>query len=75
MKIEVKELIDRGKWDDICTAKRINPWAYNGGVLSGATIELTDQELMQFSIANTNPVKYERPDETCPEKQDGLLRL
>lgn len=66
MRVSVRELIDRGKWEEICRAKQIDPWTYNSGVLSEATIELTDEEGLRFSLWATSTAQPSGSDEACP---------
>ena len=65
MKVSVIELIAKGKWEEICKAKHLCPWTYNSGVLP-ASIELTDEEGLQFGLWATQNQMAERPDETYP---------
>lgn len=43
--ITVREIIDCGRWDELCELKGLNPWGVNEGLINtDEVIELTDDE-------------------------------
>jgi len=51
IQIPVKELIDKGLWERACDIKGINPWAYNGGIISGSKgVEFSEDEALKLDL-------------------------
>jgi len=53
IQITAKELLDKGKWDEACEIKGLNPWCINEGMMdSSESLSFTLKEAEQLGLIN-----------------------
>jgi len=51
VKVTVRELMDKGVWDEVCELLGLNPWCVNEGLMdSSEEIELTETQAKQMGL-------------------------